>query len=429
MSIVLDGTSGITTNSGTVVSTTDATLNGLTVGKGGGSEAGSTTVGGSSLGGGSTNTGTDNSAFGFGTLYVNTSGSSNSGFGRGAMRYNTTGGSNSAFGYQALNNNLAANYNTAVGYQAGYGISPSDGYTVAIGYQAGYSTSTSNYNTFLGSSAGYSNTGNANVYVGYNTGKLATSGTNNCFVGYASGQAVTTGAKNSILGNYSGNQGGLDIRTASNYIVLSDGDGNPRGFNNNAGVWKFSNCNTQNNYTDTVNEFYSNANQRTLLFFNSSTGYTAQNVLSYVATASGTGYKFYSAQNSTTEVFYVLGNGNVQNTNNSYGAISDIKLKENIIDASPKLDNLMQVKVRNYNLKSDPTHKQLGVIAQELETVFPAMVEETPDRDEDNNDLGTTTKSVKYSVFVPMLIKSIQELKTIVDAQAAEIAELKAKVA
>ena len=39
---------------------------------------------------------------------------------------------------------------------------------------------------------------------------------------------MTTGSKNTILGNYTGNQGGLDIRTANNYIVLSDGDGNPR---------------------------------------------------------------------------------------------------------------------------------------------------------------------------------------------------------
>jgi hypothetical protein len=43
---------------------------------------------------------------------------------------------------------------------------------------------------------------------------------------------MTTGSKNTILGAYSGNQGGLDIRTLSNYIVLSDGDGNPRMYNN-----------------------------------------------------------------------------------------------------------------------------------------------------------------------------------------------------
>ena len=54
--------------------------------------------------------------------------------------------------------------------------------------------------------------------------------------------------------------------------------------------------------------------------------------------------------------------------------------------------------------------KQLGVIAQELEQIFPSMIEEVIDRDAEGNDLGTTTKSVKYSVFVPMLIKAIQEL-------------------
>jgi len=39
---------------------------------------------------------------------------------------------------------------------------------------------------------------------------------------------VTSGAKNTIIGRFSGNSGGLDIRTSSNNIVLSDGDGNAR---------------------------------------------------------------------------------------------------------------------------------------------------------------------------------------------------------
>ncbi|NBW22594.1 MAG: hypothetical protein EBR82_83075, partial [Caulobacteraceae bacterium] len=46
--------------------------------------------------------------------------------------------------------------------------------------------------------------------------------------GINSGYFITTGSKNTILGNYTGNNGGLDIRTANNYIVLSDGDGNWR---------------------------------------------------------------------------------------------------------------------------------------------------------------------------------------------------------
>jgi hypothetical protein len=47
------------------------------------------------------------------------------------------------------------------------------------------------------------------------------------------------------------------------------------------------------------------------------------------------------------------------------------------------------------------------------------MIDESPDRDAKGNDLGTVTKSVKYSVFVPMLIKAMQELKAEFDAYKA----------
>jgi hypothetical protein len=122
----------------------------------------------------------------------------------------------------------------------------------------------------------------------------------------------------------------------------------------------------------------------------------------------------------------VYGNGNVQNVNNSYGAYSDVKLKENIVDATPKLANLMQVKVRNYNLIGEE-QKQIGVVAQELETIFPGMVEESPDRDREGNDLGTTTKSVKYSVFVPMLIKGLQEQQAQITTLTQRITALENK--
>jgi hypothetical protein len=127
--------------------------------------------------------------------------------------------------------------------------------------------------------------------------------------------------------------------------------------------------------------------------------------------------------NTSTGVFFVAGNGNVTNTNNSYGAISDAKLKENVTDATPKLEKLNQVRIVNFNIKGDE-QKQLGVIAQELEQVFPGMVEESPDRDKEGNDLGTTTKSVKYSVFVPMLIKAMQEQQAIITALTARVAAL-----
>ena len=143
---------------------------------------------------------------------------------------------------------------------------------------------------------------------------------------------------------------------------------------------------------------------------------------------------FYHMQcfnNTSTEVFRIEATGDVKNTNNSYGALSDIKIKENISDATPKLEDLLKVKIRNYNIIGDET-KQIGVIAQELEEIFPSMVDENQDyemievADEDGTIksqtkyLNTTTKGVKYSVFVPMLIKAIQELQ-------AQITELQNK--
>jgi hypothetical protein len=131
---------------------------------------------------------------------------------------------------------------------------------------------------------------------------------------------------------------------------------------------------------------------------------------------------------SVANRLFIYGNGNVVNTNNSYGSMSDIKLKEKIVDATPKLEKLQQVRVVNYNLIGE-TQKQIGVIAQELEQIFPGMIDESPDRDKDGNDLGTTTKSVKYSVFVPMLIKAIQEQQALINEQQAALQTLTARVA
>jgi hypothetical protein len=124
----------------------------------------------------------------------------------------------------------------------------------------------------------------------------------------------------------------------------------------------------------------------------------------YYSTSNTIGYHFYADRGSGS-VFNVATNGDVKNSNNSYGAISDISLKENIIDTTSKLADLLKVKIRNYNLIGDDK-KQIGVIAQELETIFPSMID---------TDSITGLKSVKYSVFVPMLIKGMQELKAELD--------------
>ena len=136
------------------------------------------------------------------------------------------------------------------------------------------------------------------------------------------------------------------------------------------------------------------------------------------------GFEGSSTTSNGTQRFVIYSNGNIQNTNNSYGQISDIKLKENIVDATDKLSDIKQVKVRNFNFIGDST-KQIGVVAQELETVFPALVETIKDLDADGNQLETETKSVKYSVFVPILIKAMQEQQEQIEQLKAEVQSLK----
>jgi len=133
------------------------------------------------------------------------------------------------------------------------------------------------------------------------------------------------------------------------------------------------------------------------------------------AAAGGADYVLWASSAVTdiltggSTVFAVYTNGNVQNTNNSYGALSDIKLKENIVDASSQWDDIKALRPVNYNFKEGQTHTQLGLIAQEVELVSPGLVTESPDRDEDGNDLGTVTKSVNYSVLYMKAVKALQE--------------------
>jgi hypothetical protein len=186
-------------------------------------------------------TGSGNVAVGAYALTANTTGGFNVAIGGGVINAtsgplmaNTTGGANVAVGSQALQANTTASNNTAVGYQAGYSNTTGDQVTY-IGQQSGYGR-TGYGNTAIGYQSLYAGgTGYTNTAIGRQSLSLLTSGFNNTAIGNGSGSVMTTGSNNTILGNFSGNQGGLDIRTASDYIVLSDGSGNPRGIFDGSG--------------------------------------------------------------------------------------------------------------------------------------------------------------------------------------------------
>jgi hypothetical protein len=157
-------------------------------------------------------------------------------------------------------------------------------------------------------------------------------------------------------------------------------------------------------------------------------GSGAQTIRSKMATGANnaSSYHFVGTTGALgVDKVYIYGNGNIVNVNNSYGTLSDVKLKENIVDATPKLSDVMLLKVRNFNLKSDSNQKQIGFVAQELEQVFPAMIDESPDIDAEGNALETVTKSVKTSVLIPILVKAIQEQQALITQLQADVAALK----
>jgi hypothetical protein len=125
----------------------------------------------------------------------------------------------------------------------------------------------------------------------------------------------------------------------------------------------------------------------------------------------------------------IFGDGDLQNTNNSYTGLSDSKLKENIVGAGSQWDDLKALEVRKYNFKPETgynTHTQIGLVAQEVELVSPGLVSESPDRDEDGNGLGTVTKSVNYSVLYMKAVKALQEAMERIETLEADVAALKA---
>jgi hypothetical protein len=305
----------------------------------------------------SNTTASGNTGVGTNALYGNTTGAGNTAVGsydgtaNAAMRFNTTGSSNTAVGTGALAANTTASNNTAVGYQAGY------------------SNTTGASNTFLGVSAGTAcTTGSANTLIGNNAGASLTTGSRNTFVGNSnqvtgnSGSLITTGSANSILGNYTGNQGGLDIRTASNYIVLSDGDGNPRGVfgsvgGNNAWVFTAGDQTNTKSAGDAVQIIGSTSGGTDYcLFFNSQTSATA------IAT------RFYSR---TTDA--IVGSITYNGSTTAYNTASDYRLKNITGALTGYKERIMSLLPKQGTWIADGSEFR-GFVAHEFANQYPKSV-------------------------------------------------------
>jgi len=188
------------------------------------------------------------------------------------------------------------------------------------------------------------------------------------------------------------------------------------------------------------------------------------------STANYQNMRLFSAVGGTgTETFRIENDGDVKNTNNSYGSISDERIKQNITDAGSQWDDIKALKIRNYKRKDQVAAgldiTMIGVIAQELETAgMNGLVKESPPGTGEiraNSVFGTIeelktyytstdievekgtksvgdvkqtaykenpsdvlVKGVKYSVLYMKAIKALQEAQTRIETLETKVAAL-----
>jgi len=300
----------------------------------------------------------------------------------------TTNGDSVFVGY-AAGNSATGNRSTFVGYQSGYNTTGAN--NVAFGYQALTANTSGAENTAIGYGAMQSSTTAADTTaIGHTALSSLTTGVSNTAIGDNSGNQITTGAKNTILGRYNGNQGGLDIRTSSNYIVLSDGDGNPRIVHNGTSA-----------------EFGTGVGTRSL----GSLALQANNdnggfVLIEKTSSSGDGDRFIKFSRADVSIGTIDMNGT---TGVSYNTSSDYRLKENVIDMTGATERLKQLNPVRFNFIADADRTVDGFLAHEVQDIVPEAI--TGTKDEVDADGNAVYQGIDQSKLVPLLVATIQELE------------------
>jgi len=148
-------------------------------------------------------------------------------------------------------------------------------------------------------------------------------------------------------------------------------------------------------------------------------------------TSSGTVMSAITASTTNTNmIVFRNGNGNVgtistNGTTTSYNTSSDYRLKENVTPMTTGLEKISALKPVNYDWISDKSAGE-GFIAHELAEVIPLAVHGA--KDGVDADGKPVYQGVDYSKIVVHLVAALQELSAKVDAQAAEITALQAKV-
>ena len=170
---------------------------------------------------------------------------------------------------------------------------------------------------------------------------------------------------------------------------------------NTAGI--VSQCNSANNDEPAVSASNINTSGSGLVTFYSSLGGTG---------ASNTNCFHLKAITQGSAIYYLYGNGTSSFT-------SDARLKKNITTTRDGYaEDLCKLRVVKYNWNGAPEGEaqELGLIAQEVEQVFPNLVIDAADKIQ-----GITPKVLKSSVLPFMLLKAIQEQQAIIESLKARL--------
>jgi hypothetical protein len=208
---------------------------------------------------------------------------------------------------------------------------------------------------------------------------------------------MTSGVLNTILGSFSGNQNGLDIRTASNYIVLSDGDGNPRAVWDGSGRMGVGTVSPDSNYHLTL-------------------GVTSSDVYAGIRVNRGT-------TSGTTAIGFFNPNGVVGTISTSgsataYNTSSDYRLKNTIAPMTGALAKVALLKPVTYKWNIDGSDCE-GFIAHELAEVVPQCV--TGKKDAVDAEGNPKYQGVDTSFLVATLTAAIQEQQAIIESLKARL--------
>ena len=103
-----------------------------------------------------------------------------------------------------------------------------------------------------------------------------------------------------------------------------------------------------------------------------------------------------------------------------YNTTSDARLKTKIRDYTGASKTISKIKVRKYEKISAPGIERIGMIAQELQKVYPQAVSGSPD-----SDVNEDPMMIDYGRITPLLIRAIQELQAENQKLKVEMREFK----